>query len=81
MKTHLINMAKGTAQQNLSPAETLKTEIAFDSTVINEYVEIIAPAFWTIAENYKESNRLATLRNALLPRLISGDLAIIGHDA
>jgi type I restriction enzyme S subunit len=77
MKDHLINIAKGTAQQNLSPVETLKTEIAFDESTAVEYVKVVSPMFWAIAENRKESARLAALRDTLLPHLMSGELSVV----
>jgi type I restriction enzyme S subunit len=76
MKDHLISIAKGTAQQNLSPTETLETKIAFDENLVIDYSEIVAPMFWVIAENQKESTRLAILRDTLLPRLMSGELSV-----
>lgn len=76
MKDHLINIAKGTAQQNLSPVETLKTEIAFNESDATKYAEIVSPMFWAIAENCKEITRLAKLRDVLLLRLMSGELSI-----
>jgi type I restriction enzyme S subunit len=77
MKGLLINIAKGTAQQNLSPVETLKTEIAFNSELISEYIEAIAPMFWAIAENKKDSAHLAAIRDTLLPKLMSGELSVV----
>lgn len=75
-KERLINIAKGTAQQNLSPVETLKTEIVFDENNVAKYSESIAPIFWKIAENRKENAILAEFRDTLLPRLMSGELTV-----
>jgi len=80
MKDHLINIAKGTAQQNLSPVETLKTEIAFDESMATEYSEVVTPMFRAIAENCQENTRLATTRDTLLPRLMSGELSVSDID-
>lgn len=76
IKDHLKNISKGTAQQNLSPVETLKTRIFFDEKIATEYSEIITPAFLRIAENFKESSHLAKLRDSLLPKLMSGELSV-----
>lgn len=76
IKDHLINIAKGTAQQNLSPVETLKTEIFFDESAVTTYAKTVAPIFFKIAENRKESAHLAELRDTLLPRLMSGELFV-----
>ena len=76
MKDYLFSIAKGTAQQNLSPIETLKTKIFFDETTAAKYAGSAAALFWKIAENRRESKRLATLRDTLLPRLMSGELTI-----
>lgn len=75
MKGHLINIAKGTAQQNLSPVDTLKTEIEFNASTATRYSEAVAPMFWLIAKNCKENARLAEIRDTLLPRLMSGELS------
>jgi len=75
MKEHLINIAKGTAQQNLSPFDVLKTKIIFDENIATEYSEIVTPIFWTIAENRKESAFFISLRDSILPCLMSGELS------
>jgi type I restriction enzyme S subunit len=49
----------------LPPTETLA-----------EYSTLIEPLFEQTFQNYAESHRLATLRNALLPRLMSGELSV-----
>ena len=80
IKEHLINIAKGTAQQNLSPVETLKTEIVFDENMATEFSKSVTQVFWAIAENCRESNRLVALRDTLLPRLMSGELSVVDPD-
>ena len=37
---------------------------------------LIAPLFAKIRENYDESRRLATLRDTLLPKLMSGEIDV-----
>jgi len=76
MKDHLIKIAKGTAQQNLSPVETLRTSISFDASKAAAFAEDVSPLFWVIAENRKESSLLSSLRDSLLPRLMSGELSV-----
>jgi type I restriction enzyme S subunit len=42
-----------------------------------EYSALIEPIFEKIFHNYAESHRLAELRDALLPRLMSGELSAL----
>lgn len=75
IKEHLIRIAKGTAQQNLSPIETLNTKISLDLVKVEKYVEVATPLFNNIVGNMQESARLAELRDSLLPKLMSGELS------
>ncbi len=44
--------------------------------IIKEFIEIVDPLFVRITENNKKAQTLATLRDTLLPRLISGQLRL-----
>ena len=76
MKLYLENIAKGTAQQNLSPVETLKTLIYYDKKMVSGYVEISSPIFEKITSNKRQIQTLQKLRNTLLPKLISGEVRV-----
>ncbi|OYP68296.1 restriction endonuclease subunit S [Prevotella sp. P2-180] len=43
---------------------------------INEFQQIVKPLFDRIGMNKKENDRLASLRDTLLPRLMSGELIV-----
>ena len=45
-----------------------------------EYSALIHPLFGKIFQNYTENQRLATLRDSLLPRLMSGELSVADLD-
>lgn len=74
-KTSLETIAKGTAQQNLSPVETLALDIPCDETA-NELSQSLFPVFQSILSNHEQNQRLSNLRDTLLPRLMSGELDV-----
>lgn len=76
MKTTLEMISKGTAQQNLSPVETLKLTIPFDSMTIKNIVEPLNAIYNQLIELFIENKKLATLRDTLLPRLMSGEIDV-----
>jgi type I restriction enzyme S subunit len=76
MKVYLESIAKGTAQQNLSPVETLKTLIAFKEEQVYGYVKIADPLFNKIIANKCQIQTLQKLRDTLLPKLISGEVEV-----
>ena len=74
-KQFLEIIAKGTAQQNLSPIETLKIELPYDSSII-ENSSMLKSFFDAIVINKMENLRLSKLRDTLLPKLMSGELDV-----
>ena len=76
MKTALESIAKGTAQQNLSPVETLKIAIPFDETRICNYADLLSTIYTQILNNSQENLRLAIMRDTLLPKLMSGEIDV-----
>lgn len=75
-KTMLESIAKGTAQLNLSPVETLRLTIPFDKETALQLSRDLDPIFRAIAVNNQESISLATARDTLLPRLMCGEIAV-----
>ena len=74
-----MSIAKGTAQANLSPVETLKlTTIVPTNEVIEKFSKIVNSLYEEFIKNTIESRRLAELRDTLLPRLMSGELSMDG---
>lgn len=77
IKTLLISIARGTAQANLSPVETLKlTTIVPANEAIEKFSKIVNSLYEEFIKNMIESHRLASLRDTLLPRLMSGEIKV-----
>ena len=62
--------------EELYPEESLKFNIAFKDECVSKYCEVITPMINQILDNREESRRLATLRDTLLPKLMSGELKV-----
>ena len=71
----LVNGATG-SHQRFHPDETLSYLIPFNNEVVLNYSKIVEPILKTILKNRAESSRLSSLRDTLLPRLMSGELKI-----
>lgn len=78
-KISLETIAKGTAQQNLSPIETLKLEIPFDETAKKLSISL-SSLFKTIILIQRQNQSLSELRDALLPKLMSGEIDVADID-
>ena len=78
MKTTLEKISKGTAQQNLSPVETLKLTIPFNETTIENSIEPLNAIYHRLIGLFIENKQLATLRDTLLPKLMSGEIDVSG---
>lgn len=79
-KTSLETIAKGTAQQNLSPIETLKLGFPYDEDKALILSQILKPMFDSIVHNSVESSNLVQLRDSLLSKLMSGELDVSNID-
>ena len=75
-RSEMIGIAKGTAQANLSPVETLRLSISYDESTFQELSAILRPVFDGILVNKIESLKLAEFRNLLLPKLMSGEIDV-----
>jgi type I restriction enzyme S subunit len=58
-----------------STFQTIKT-ILPDSIILTEFERLLEPLFLSIESNVRENQELTNLRDTLLPKLISGELAI-----
>jgi len=76
IKEQLINLARGTAQANLSPVETLKIHIKYNKARITEYSNIVFPLYNIIVVNMQQSRVLAAIRDTLLSPLMSGEIEV-----
>ena len=70
-------VAVGSAQQNISQQIVKDQKIVIPpSGIASDFKMKIEPLFDTITLNITESRTLATIRDALLPKLLSGELSI-----
>ena len=77
----MIVIAKGTAQQNLSPIETEKLkQVLPDNKTIRSLSSGFDAIFKKTEGNTAENMTLQKLRDTLLPKLISGELRILEAD-
>ncbi|MBQ6617536.1 MAG: restriction endonuclease subunit S [Thermoguttaceae bacterium] len=73
----IINKGQGSAQPNISGNDILSTPCYYpDNSVITEFNKICSPLFETIIINQRENRTLAALRDALLPKLMSGEIDV-----
>ena len=73
MKSKLETIAKGTAQLNLSPIETLRQEIPYEKETAKACSQALNPLYRAIISNNQQNLTLKKLRDNLLPRLLSGN--------
>lgn len=75
--TDLRSRANSGVQVNLSSAEIKASETMLAPKEINEkFAAIVTPMIETIMANQLENERLSQLRDALLPRLMSGEIDV-----
>ena len=73
---HTLASAKA-AQPGLNQKELLGLDITIpNEDIIKQFNDLISPYMHQIANNAKESRRLAELRDTLLPKLMSGELKV-----
>ena len=75
-KEELINNAVGSAQQNISQVIIKDLLISNDIAKIKEFHNKVAPIFGIIRKNTEENINLSTLRDTLLPKLMSGEIKV-----
>jgi len=73
----LVGMNVGSAVPSMTTAilNTLEVVLPSDDVLI-KFEEVVSPMFSRIQANNKESAYLSTLRDTLLPRLMSGELSV-----
>ena len=78
IKDYLINLGRGgtaTLNVNTKTFGNIKV-IKPQDEVLSEYEKLVTPLFNKIERNQQESRRLASIRDTLLPKLMSGDLKV-----
>jgi len=74
LQNQLINMAKGSAQLNLSPVETGETILSIPPRTMLDKFNELTPIYNRLVQNAIENQKLVVLRNLLLPKLMSGEI-------
>lgn len=76
-QNELVHSAHGAVQQCIFISDLKKFEIIdAPKTKIDEFDKIVVPIFEKIKINQQENLRLSTLRDTLLPKLMSGEIKI-----
>ena len=78
LKDYLINLGRGgtaTLNVNTKIFGSIKVVKPTDELLL-EYDKLVSPLFNIIEKNQQESRRLASLRDTLLPRLMSGEIKV-----
>jgi type I restriction enzyme S subunit len=71
------HLARGSAQQNLSQQIVADLQVIIpDTTTLETFEEIIKPLFIRQILNLEQSRTLAAIRDALLPKLLSGEIRV-----
>ena len=77
MKGRMVGISKGTAQKNLSPIETGKLKIKIPPTnIMSQFEEIAIDLLNMIVSNSEQIQTLTSVRDSLLPKLISGEIEV-----
>jgi type I restriction enzyme S subunit len=78
MKSLLEEMAKGTAQANLSPIETSNMEFIIpDENSLQNFSIIVTPWLQKLLFNKKSIQTIISMRNTLLPKLMDGEVRVM----
>ena len=73
----LANLSRGSAQQNISKGIVETTKVIIPRTdILISFDQVVSPVFDKWVANLEESKALTSLRDALLPKLISGELRV-----
>ena len=75
-KQDLINMAVGSAQQNISQVIIKEMLVHSDLDKIQKFHKCVAPLFQEMKQNKEESVLLKDLLNYLLPKLMSNEINV-----
>jgi type I restriction enzyme S subunit len=77
----LENKAVGSAQQNISKGIVEETKVVLPPpALVERFAALASPLFERWISNLHQSRTLATLRDTLLPKLLSGELSVTKLD-
>ena len=75
-RKQLTTMGQGSAQPNISGSDIESIIAVYSNNVIESFNEICYPMFDMILTKQEENLRLSTLRDTLLPKLMSGQIKV-----
>lgn len=77
----IVNRGQGSAQPNISASDIMRIPCVIPSQeAINNFNDAAQPLFDLIISNQQENQQLSTLRDTLLPKLMSGELDVSDID-
>ena len=69
------------SRQRTTPATTLNYSLWIpDNEIMEQFLNAVTPMYDLIAQNLSQNQRLISLRDSLLPKLMSGDIDVSGID-
>lgn len=75
--SEIINRGQGSAQPNISGSDIMSVGCYLpDKDVVDKFNSLCRPFFESIIENQHQNHLLSTLRDALLPKLMSGEIDV-----
>ena len=73
----IFDSQTGSAQPHIYPQHISVLPIAeLDMTKVSEFTKTVTPLFGKISENQQENQKLVSLRDTLLPKLMSGEINV-----
>ena len=79
--SEVIGRGQGSAQPNISANDVMTIPCVIPTDIeIDEFNEFAEPIFASIVKNQNENEKLANLRDSLLPKLMSGELDVSNLD-
>jgi len=75
-RKQLTTMGQGSAQPNISGSDIESIVAVYSNNVIDSFNEMCYPLFDMILTKQEESSRLSSLRDTLLPKLMSGEIKV-----
>jgi len=74
----ILDRSTGSAQPNVSADEIKKMKIVLPpDDILKEFIRFISNYYAMMIQNANENDRLKKLQNALLPRLLSGEMDVL----
>ena len=76
-KAILVNMAVGSAQQNISQILIKQLQVHSDIGKIQQYHSVVEPMYHQMELIQRENNLLVNTRDTILPKLMSGEIDVL----